>query len=156
MHTIFHVYMVKMVFDYRSLILILSSLQMAHVLFHIIDRKCKKPSTLASSSTSNTPNDSGTGQAHVISAQASEEIMIETENQNKMLISRMPDSIIPIIPQQTQMHEEQSWLYNGYPFIDGIVTTVMLCHVLQAMVLRPWISGMSARDGLVCQTIFHT
>ncbi|KAF7847657.1 hypothetical protein BT93_L2750 [Corymbia citriodora subsp. variegata] len=78
---------------------------MAFVLCHIIDRTPKKASTSASSSTS--------------SAQAPEEVMFETENQNEMSISSMPDSNVPIIPQQAQMQEEQSSLYNGHYFIDG-------------------------------------
>ncbi|KAI6678282.1 hypothetical protein NL676_039078 [Syzygium grande] len=97
---------------------------MAFVLCHIIHTKGKKvrsakPSISASLSTVSTPHDSGTGQAHEIRAQASEDVMIETEYQNEMLVSSMLDSNLPIIPQQAQMHEEQSSLYNDYQFIDG-------------------------------------
>ncbi|KAL3730096.1 hypothetical protein ACJRO7_027147 [Eucalyptus globulus] len=97
---------------------------MAFVLCHIIDRKRKKARSAkavawASSSTGSTPNDSGNGQCDEISTQASEEVTIETQNQNEILISSMTDSNGPIIPQQDQMHEEQSPLYNGCPFLDG-------------------------------------
>ncbi|XP_056159373.1 protein NTM1-like 9 isoform X1 [Syzygium oleosum] len=97
---------------------------MAFVLCHIIDRKCKKArspkvSTSVSSSAASTPHDSGNGRAHEISAQAYEEIMIETENQNEISISSMPDGNVPVIPQQAQMYEEQSLLFNGIPFVDG-------------------------------------
>ncbi|KAF8019603.1 hypothetical protein BT93_G0326 [Corymbia citriodora subsp. variegata] len=98
---------------------------MAYVLCHIIDRKRKiarsaKASTPSSTSTGSTPNDSGNEQAHEISAQASEEVTIETQNQNEISISSMPDGSVPIISLQAQMHEEQSPLYNDYPFMDGL------------------------------------
>ncbi|KAI3435086.1 uncharacterized protein J3R85_006516 [Psidium guajava] len=98
--------------------------QMAFVLCHIIVRKPKKAgsakaSTSASFSTGSSPNDSGNGRAQEISAQASEGVTIDTENLNEMLISSMPDSNVPINPQQAQMQEEQSSLYNDYPFMEG-------------------------------------
>ncbi|KAI3435087.1 uncharacterized protein J3R85_006517 [Psidium guajava] len=97
---------------------------MAFVLCHIICRKPKKAtsekaSTSASLSICSSPNDSGNGLAHEISAQASKEVTIQTENPNEMSISSMTDSNVPVIPQQAQMHEEQSLLYDSYRFVDG-------------------------------------
>ncbi|XP_048134825.1 NAC domain-containing protein 89-like [Rhodamnia argentea] len=96
---------------------------MAFVLCHIIKRKPKKARAIASTSASlsagSSPNDSGNGRAHEISAQASEEVTVQTENSNEMSISSMADSNSPSIPQQAQMLEEQSLLYNGYPLVDG-------------------------------------
>ncbi|KAF8019602.1 hypothetical protein BT93_G0325 [Corymbia citriodora subsp. variegata] len=133
---------------------------MAYVLCHIIDRKRKiarsaKASTPSSSSTGSTPNDSGNEQAHEISTRASEEVMIETQNQNEISISSMLDGNMPIIPQQGQMHEEQSPLYNGCPFIDGCSDE--LCGMPFSLsngmeILDLW---NVPEDGPACQSIFH-
>ncbi|XP_056159379.1 protein NTM1-like 9 isoform X2 [Syzygium oleosum] len=106
---------------------------MAFVLCHIFDRKRKKAR----------------------SAKASEEVTIETENENEISISSMPDCNVPVIPQQAQMHEEQSLLHNGHPFIDGHIDEFYdepysLSNNIE--ILDLW---NVPTDGLVCQSIFH-
>ncbi|KAK3420250.1 hypothetical protein EUGRSUZ_G01061 [Eucalyptus grandis] len=133
---------------------------MAFVLCHIIDRKRKKvrsakASTLANSSTGSIPNDSGNGQAHEISAQASEEETIETQNQIEISICRMPDGDVPIIPQQAQMDEEQTLLYNGCPFIDEYSDELHDTPYSPSNGMEILDMWNVPTDGPECQSIFH-